>query len=70
MAQLCAGEGVGKDRVLNLGKHWFHVRTQKRDGRGESRQTQEQIETKEAIRDHIKTFTFRARHYAREDSPG
>ena len=56
--------------MLNIAKHWLSQGCLKNDGRGGSRQTQEQLQVKGEIKTHVQSFMCRASHYVRKDSPG
>ena len=62
--------GVKKDRLCNIAKYWRKNGVPMPERRGGARKSEERTAKREAVRDHIKTFTCRASHYARRGAPG
>uniref|UniRef100_A0AAV2KIT1 Uncharacterized protein n=1 Tax=Knipowitschia caucasica TaxID=637954 RepID=A0AAV2KIT1_KNICA len=56
---------VKKDRLCNIAKFWKQNGVPMPEGRGGARRPEERAAKREAIREHIQTFTCRASHHAR-----
>ncbi|CAL9701146.1 unnamed protein product [Knipowitschia caucasica] len=61
---------VKKDRLCNIAKFWKQNGVPMPERRGGARRSEERAAKREAIREHIQTFTCRASHYARRGAPG
>lgn len=62
--------GVKKDRLCNIARYWKQNGVPMPERRGGARRSEEWAVKRDAIRNHIKTFTCRASHYARRGAPG
>ncbi|XP_047138206.1 uncharacterized protein LOC124814476 [Hydra vulgaris] len=69
-ALFCSVLSIKPDRVLRIARHWYEHGTTRPENRGEDRKKVAFSVNKEAIKNHIKSFTYRASHYGRKGAPG
>lgn len=62
--------GISKDRVQRIARHWLNHGCARPERRGGAREKPELLLIKNAIRNHISSFTCRASHYARRGEKG
>ena len=56
--------------MLRIARHWFEHGTIRPENRGGNRKQGAFAEKKEAVKNHIQSFTCRASHYGRKGAPG
>ncbi|XP_065679122.1 uncharacterized protein LOC136093878 [Hydra vulgaris] len=68
-ASFCSVLSIKPDRVLRIARHWYEHGTTRPENKGDRKKVAFS-EKKEAIKNHIQSFTCRASHYGRKGAPG